>query len=195
MLRINHYNSLFCVRSMSKLYMKYCFILWSHILLTCFVFDWVVEASAACFVDCLAYVLWQQRGLGAGFSLISSFTVLLLCISDLMILVMLICITACVWCFFIFYCFSAQCCSIAACCIVMICKHAFFTFIFSNSEGFWCVNLSCSYSWQLNLLTELTECLHDCATGELVICRRELMTKSFMYRKNMTYEYVGALNH
>ena len=146
MLRINHYNSLFCVRNMLKSYMKHYFILWSHTLLTCFVFSWVVEVSAAYFIDCLACMPWQQRGLDAGSSLASSFTVLSLCIDDSVTLTVLICITAYAQCFSIFCCFPAQCCSTAAHYIAMTCKHTFFTFTLLNSEKFQYINLSYLYS-------------------------------------------------
>ena len=143
------------MRSMPKLHMKHCFISQSHTLLTCFVFSWVVEVSAACFVGCLAHVPWWQRGLGAGSLLASFFTVLLFCIDDSVISVVLICITAHAQCSFTSYCFSAQCCSITAYHIAMICRCAFFTSTFLNSEGFQHVDLSCSCSQQLGLLTEL----------------------------------------
>ena len=144
------------MRSIPKSHMKHCLISQPHTLLTCFVFSWVVEASAVCFIDCLACVPWWWRGLGAGSSLASFFTALLLCIDDLMTLMILICITACVWCFSIFCCFSAQCCFTAACCIAMTCRCAFSTFTLSNSEGFWCADLTCSCLQQFGLLTEFT---------------------------------------
>ena len=158
MLRINHYNSLFCLRSMPKSHMKHCLIPQPHTLLTHFVFSWVVEASAACFIDCLACVPWWQRGLDAGSLLASSFTASSFCISDSVTSAALTCITACVWCFSTFCCLPTQCCFITACHIAMTCRHAFSTFILLNSEGFWCVDLLCSCLQQLCLLTELIRC-------------------------------------
>ena len=142
---------------MFKLHIKHCFLSQFHTFFICFVFDWVVKASAVCFVDCLAhvpwwwrgvedftvcfidcfaYVFWQQKGIGAKFSLTSSFMALLFYISSLVILTVLICITACVQCFFIFYCFAVQCCFTAVHCIVIICKCTSFTFTLLNSKGF-----------------------------------------------------------
>ena len=183
------------MRSMFKLHIKHCFISQSHILLTYFVFGWVVEASAACFVDCLAYVPWWWRGLGAGFSLASFFTALLLYIDSSVTLMMLICITAYVWCFSTSCCFSIQYCSTAAYCIIIICKCIFSTFNFLNLEGFWCVDLSYSYLQQFCLLTEFTRHLHNCVTEKLTTCKKESMIKSFMCRKGMIYKYVNVLNH
>ena len=137
---------------------------------------------------------WWQRGLGAGSSLTSFFTALLLYIDDSVISATLICITACAWCFSIFYCFPAQCFSITVHYIAMTCRCAFSTSTLSNSEGFQCVDLSCLYSWQFDLLTELTRCLHSHTTGELATCRRELMIKSSMCRKGIICEYVDVLN-
>ena len=182
------------MRSISKSYMKHCLILWPHTLLTYFVFGWVVEASAACFIGCLAHVPWWRRGLDAGSSLASFSTASLLCIDNSVTLMILTCITAHMWCSFTSHCFPTQCCSIATCHIAMICKHVFSTSTLLNSEGFWYVDLLCSCSQQFGLLTKLTECSHSCATGGLAICRRESMIKSFICKKSIICEYVDALN-
>ena len=122
---------------MFKSHMKHCFISQSYTLLTCFVFDWVVEASTVCFIDCLAHIpwwwkgvegsaahfidylthiLWWQRDVNAGSSLASSSTASLLYINGSVTSVTLICITAYAQYSFTFYCFAAQCCSNTAYC-------------------------------------------------------------------------------
>ena len=136
MLRINHYNSLFCMRSIPKSHIKHCLISQSYILFTYFVFSWVVEASAVHFIDCLAHVPWQQRSLDAGSLLTSFFTASSLCINSSVTSVALTCITAYAQYFSIFHCFPIQCFFTAVCCIVIICKHTFSTFTLLNLKGF-----------------------------------------------------------
>ena len=193
--------------------MKHHLISQFYTLFTHFVFNWVVEVyfidylayvlwwwrgvegSAVCFVDCLAHVLWQWRGVGAESLLVSFFMALLLCIDSSVTSAALICITAYVQCFSIFYCFAAQCCFITAHCIVMICKHTFFTFTFLNSEGFQHVDLMCLYLQQLDLLTEFINYLHNCATERLTTCKRESMTKLSICKKGITHKYINILNY